>query len=103
MIEDGKFIAISEKFQPKAIFDFVLDIFEPWLRMQSNTLKFEAVHSLRGSAGDSGLLSMSNSNEGITLAELPQNLIGDHLRLKQVLINLVKNTLKYVNEGVISI
>ena len=101
VIEEGKFIPISEKFQPKAIFTFVLDIFAPWLRMQSNTLKFEAVSRLRCPNDESMLLA--EADDSTVPAELPGVLTGDHLRLKQVLINLVKNTLKYVNEGLIRV
>jgi len=39
----------------------------------------------------------------VIAADLPHTLKGDHLRLKQVLINLVKNTLKFVSGGEISI
>ena len=36
-------------------------------------------------------------------APLPQELVGDHIRLKQILINLVKNALKFTKKGNIKI
>ena len=34
---------------------------------------------------------------------MPERLLGDHIRLKQVLINLVKNSLKFTFKGAIGI
>ena len=34
---------------------------------------------------------------------MPLNFIGDHIRLKQILINLTKNALKFCQNGVITI
>ena len=35
--------------------------------------------------------------------DLPKNLVGDHIRLKQILINLIKNALKFTLGGQINI
>ena len=35
--------------------------------------------------------------------KLPEMIIGDKLRLKQILINLVKNALKFTREGYIKL
>ena len=36
-------------------------------------------------------------------AELPETLIGDHIRLRQVLINLIKNAFKFTRMGLIRV
>ena len=73
LLEQGQFVARKETFKTADVFQFVFKIFEFQAKLQDSTISFEA-----------------KGNK-----PLPDSLIGDHIHLKQVLVNLIKNALKF--------
>ena len=73
LLEQGKFVARKETFKIADVFHFVFKIFEFQAKLQASTIVFET----KGST------------------PLPDSLIGDQIHLKQVLVNLIKNALKF--------
>ena len=78
LLEQGQFVARKETFKTADIFDFVYKIFEFQAKLQDSTIVFEA-------------------------SGLPEFLIGDQIHLKQVLVNLIKNALKFSQRHAIKI
>ena len=72
LIEQGSFVIMKEDFNPLVTFKYVMKIFEQQAKMQRSNLKLKEIDP-----------------------PLPLRLVGDHIRLKQVLINLIKNALKF--------
>ena len=73
LLEQGQFVARKETFKIADVFHFVIKIFEFQAKLQASTIVFES----KGST------------------PLPDSLIGDQIHLKQVLVNLIKNALKF--------
>ena len=73
LLEQGQFVARKETFKTADVFQFVFKIFEFQAKLQDSTISFEA-----------------KGNK-----PLPDSLIGDQIHLKQVLVNLIKNALKF--------
>lgn len=57
----------------------------------------QVVHSLGGLAHEKGLELVCDLND------LPNQLVGDPLRLRQVLVNLVSNAVKFTSKGVVMV
>lgn len=72
-IENAQYVAKQEEFTVKSVFQFILTMFAQQATLQKSTIKLEA------------------AQDGV----LPETLIGDKLRLKQVMVNLVKNAFKF--------
>ncbi len=79
-------------------------------KIQSNKLKFDAVHFSPADVFSEVITLQKNEaeNKGISLAyntgnELPDALVGDPMRLKQILINLVNNAVKFTDNGEVSL
>ena len=87
MIEEGKFAVKSHTFNVKDLFNFITLMFEPQLKVQNNHLELE----------------MQYCEGKVKYGELPRELTGDQIRLKQILINLTKNALKFTVNGSIRI
>ena len=77
MIEQGKFKANCKLFEPTSLLKYVVKLFEPHAKLLGTSLKFEETLQI----------------------ELPVRLLGDQIRLKQVLINIVKNSLNKTHNG----
>jgi PAS domain S-box-containing protein len=59
-------------------------------------------------ASVSGLFAVTANNKGVTLecsvsGNMPETLIGDEMRIRQVLFNLVGNALKFTEQGKVSL
>ena len=105
-IKDGVFTLVSERFDPCETFSLVKNIFKRQAEVKGIDLSWEIVNKLPN------LLSHQDTDENSDSAQtsyissdfdtLPQ-LLGDKRRLLQVLINLVKNALKFTYHGHITI
>lgn len=104
LIEENKFIKKQEIFSPKSTFEFITNMFNPQAKMQNTSIEFQVLPSLIARASsDDLLLPVSGVDPRIREEQFPDFLVGDQIRLKQVLINLTKNALKFTVEGNIKI
>ncbi|MFT5891079.1 MAG: signal transduction histidine kinase/CheY-like chemotaxis protein [Dokdonia sp.] len=73
--------------------------------IQSKTYSFDLRELVQGSANLSKYLSEKNPNTYTIDIEnsIPNIIIGDRIKLSQILINLFSNAAKFTNDGVISI
>ncbi|MBX3021261.1 MAG: response regulator [Bdellovibrionales bacterium] len=78
-IEAGRLELEFQDFEFKGVFESVLDLLRYWARSKSVELQLDWP------------------------ADLPQNLWGDPNRLRQVLVNLVSNALKFTDQGFVRV
>ena len=78
-IESGKLVLYETEFDVAALQDSVLELFAPIVRQKGLDLPFRL---------DPGL---------------PRRLVGDEMRLRQILFNLVGNSIKFTSQGAISV
>ena len=98
MIDLNQFEIKNEKFAPAETFNFILYMFAPQVKLVNTKIQFQSFAQLQ-KPNDS-----TSSEQAFTAGyekekSLPDLLIGDHVRMKQVLINLVKNTLRFTHSG----
>lgn len=79
MLKNGKFRKIEEEVNFQKLMKSIYDMFN--LQMQAKNLKFKIYHS----------------------SDMPEILVSDERRLKQVLINLISNALKFTSMGSIQV
>ena len=91
----GKFSPKFENFRPLDTFQFILKIFAPQTKMMNSTIKFQSLEQLPNPESP----DRHSSNK----VALPEFLVGDNIRLKQLLVNFTKNATKFTKNGVISI
>jgi len=89
MIADGVFKFRNKKFNPLQSIQHVFSILGQHAEIQNSKLTMEVFSSL-GHADVRARVLSQKSTEPVVL---PQHLYGDEIRLKQVLINLIKNAL----------
>jgi PAS domain S-box-containing protein len=92
-----------------ALLDLINDILD-YSKIEAGQLQIDA-HEFNTrdiSASILGMFRLASQNKGLTLAvtiadEVPPRLIGDSLRIRQVLTNLVGNAIKFTADGEITI
>lgn len=115
-------LALQTELQPKqreyldiingsaqSLLEILNDILD-FSRIEAGKLQMETTtFSLEGVVGRAvGLLSLKARSKGLRLnstiaPDVPDSLIGDPLRLEQVLVNLLGNAVKFTERGVISL
>ena len=78
-IESGKLVLYETEFEVGALKDSVLELFAPIARQKKLELNFQLAESV------------------------PRQVIGDEMRLRQILFNLVGNAIKFTEQGQVAI
>ena len=106
--EKGRYIRIAEDCSD-SLFDIVNDLLD-FSKIEANQLELEElVFNLRDSLVEVAEASKQKSqSKGLTFAidvdnRLPAEMVGDFRRLRQVLVNLLSNALKFTDNGGISL
>lgn len=99
LIQNGCFEPSLTVFNPLKTLNFVKAMFRPLAQMQRTSLTFRPVNHVTLKFGH-----VHNFEDSLMIkGDLPQSLYGDERRLKQVMINLVKNALKFAIGGKVRI
>ena len=99
MIEKGVFEPTYDNFSLKETLKFVLQMFSEQSKLTQNEVSHQALEP-------KSLLEAYDMSYDVIMLEkaaMPEVLYGDVMRLKQVLINLIKNSLKFTKHGTIKI
>ena len=99
-IEHSRYTPTLEMFNPTNVLEFIIAIFQPQSDMQRTSLTYETVTIVSSNRIlNEGLVAGTD----LTKQKLPKLTLGDHVRLKQVMINLIKNAFKFTRRGHIKI
>ncbi len=95
MIHEGVFKLEKNVFDPKQAFSFIEEMFEQKAMSKKISITFKSVETLQMPVLQKLLIPQLQ----IVEKELPNRLVGDERRFKQVLINLIKNAYKFTGVG----
>ena len=97
------------KHSGETLLNIINDILD-WSKLETGKLRLERVSFCLEDVINNvyGLLNYSALNKGIELRlnithDIPRKVVGDPIRLQQVLINLVSNGIKFTDEGYVEI
>ncbi|QTF92060.1 response regulator [Halomonas sp. BM-2019] len=102
--QQGEYVAIIQK-SADTLLDLINDILD-FSKIEAGRLELESVSfPLRDTLGDTlQTLAVQAEEKGLELAvhippEIPDRLLGDPVRLRQVVVNLVGNAIKFTDSG----
>ena len=99
LIEQGSFKRRIEEFDPMVSFEFIVGMMSSHVEVNNLYLSFRV---LTAPLKPSSFLDLFLSDQS-RQKKLPEKLIGDHTRLQQVLVNLIKATIKICENKTINI
>ena len=96
LMSEGILTLAKDVFDPREAFNFIKDTFAIKVESKGIKILYDSFRTLE-SPTDNGCIILDQSE--YSPSSLPSKLIGDERRLKQVMINLVKNSFKFTQSG----